>query len=346
MIIPYRTQQTLRRLGVMALALALIALAVLLCWFLWLQRYVVYTDEGARLDFDISLEFPEGEVACPPQEKPTVEMVYGEDLITGNDRDTQLQQFSGYYIDIAAMKEGLDTVRQQLALLPEGSTVMVDMKNVKGEFYYKTSLGHTATDVDLQDLADLLEEIKKEGHYLIARVPAFQEYHYFLDDERGRVPYGLPRDGGNGSLWLDTQFGCYWLNPASDGAVSYLISIAFELRQQGFQEVVFADFRFPNTDMISFSADRTAALNQAAATLVNTCSSENFAVSFVREKVDITLPQGRTRLYLKGATALDVAALAGQTGFADPKIQLVFLTELNDTRFDEYSVLRPLHMAR
>ncbi len=345
-MIPYRTQQTLRRLGIMALALALIALAVLLCWFLWLQRYVVYTDEGAKLDFNISLQFPEGEAARPPEPGVKVDLIYGEDLLTGNDRETQLQQFSGYYIDINAMKEGLEGVRQQLALLPEGSTVMVDMKNVKGEFYYATTLGHTATDVDLQDLTALLQEIKKEGHYLIARVPAFQEYHYFLDDERGRVPYGLPRDGGNGSLWLDKDFGCYWLNPASDGAVGYLISIAFELRQQGFQEVVFADFRFPNTDMISFPGDRTAALNQAAATLVNTCSSDSFAVSFVREKVDLVLPQGRTRLYLKGASAIDAAALAGQTGFADPKIQLVFLTELNDTRFDDYSVLRPLHMAR
>ncbi len=346
MILPYRTQQTLRRLGLLALSLALIALAVLLCWFLWLQRYVVYTDEGARLDFNVSLQFPQGEAAVPPAPGATVEFVYAEDLVSDSTHSGALRRFTGFYIDLAAMAGGLDTIRQQLSLLPEGAAVMVDMKNVKGAFYYTTALGPTAEDVDLEELGRLLTELRQQGHYLIARIPAFQEYHYIMNDERGRVPHGLPRDGGNGSLWLDKQYGCYWLNPASDGALSYLMSIIFELRQQGFHEVVLADFRFPRTDMISFRGDQLEALNQAAATLVGTCTTDSFALSFVRDSLDLTVPQGRTRLYLTGAAAIDAATLAAQSGFADPGAQLVFLTELNDTRFDAYSVMRPLHMAR
>ena len=59
MIIPYRVQQALRRLGIGLLVILVLAMVVLLCWFLWLQRYVVYTEDGAKLNFDISLQFPD-----------------------------------------------------------------------------------------------------------------------------------------------------------------------------------------------------------------------------------------------------------------------------------------------
>ena len=56
MNIPYRIQRMLKRLVVLA-AIALVVLALLaLCWFLWLDRYVVYTRNGAMLDFERTSE--------------------------------------------------------------------------------------------------------------------------------------------------------------------------------------------------------------------------------------------------------------------------------------------------
>ena len=46
MTIPYRTRRVLKRLGSALLALALVAIFVLMCWLLWLDRFVVYTRDG------------------------------------------------------------------------------------------------------------------------------------------------------------------------------------------------------------------------------------------------------------------------------------------------------------
>ena len=158
--------------------------------------------------------------------------------------------------------------------------------------------------------------------------------------------YGLAKDGGNGSLWNDSsdpEGPNYWFNPGSDGCLSFLLQVVTELRAKGFREVILDDFRFPNTSMIRYDPDdQPAALNQAAATLVKTCATDTFAVSFGCRNTDLVIPQGRTRLYLTGVSAADAAAMAEKTGFADKSARVGFLTELNDTRFDAYCVLRPL----
>ena len=43
--------------------------------------------------------------------------------------------------------------------------------------------------------------------------------------------------------------------------------------------------------------------------------------------------------------ALQAATFAPTSGVADTAINLVFLTELHDTRFDVFSVMRPLSGA-
>ena len=57
------------------------------------------------------------------------------------------------------------------------------------------------------------------------------------------------------------------------------------------------------------------------------------------------MPTGRTRVYLAGLEASQAAQAAADSGVPDTAINLVFLTELYDTRFNEYSVLRPLSGA-
>lgn len=345
MIIPYRAGRVLRRLFLTLLILALLAGAGLLCWFLWLGRYVVYTREGAKLDFGISLEYAPGQTAAAPVPIPTVEIIYGEATEPQEETVKGLTRFSGYYVTLKELTSDFDTVQERLEKLPAGSTVMLDVKNAQSYFYYTSSLGFPAPKFDTTRLDGLIKELKARGDYLIARLPAFQEYEYILEDEWGRVPYGLPIKGGNGSLWLDTAYPCYWMNPASEGTLTYLMQIITELRIMGFNEVVFSEFRFPDTDKIGFEGDKMAALNAAAATLVNACATDSFCVSFIRSAPDLTLPAERTRLYLEGVAAADAAALAAQAGFADSSVHVVFLTDTNDTRYDQFCALRPLETA-
>lgn len=344
MIFSYRVRRVLKRLLIGLLALAVLAVAVLMCWFLWLNRYVTYTQDGAILDFDRPLQYAPNTPPAPTEPLPTVNISYGS-AEDDEPQQVELTRFSGYYVTLETLLSDFDNVAQKLRKLPAGSTVLLDVKSVSSYSYFSTDVGMRATDFDTAKLDTLINDLRKGGNYLIARIPAFQEYRYILENERDRVPNGLPKDGGNGALWLDADGPCYWMNPAKEGTISYLIQTISELRVRGFNEVVLDDFRFPRTDMIPFILMEDQALITAADTIVKACATDSFCVSFVRDKPDLTLPEGRTRLYLEGATILDAPTLLEQSGFADPIPRVVFLTDTGDTRFDEYCVLRPIEMA-
>ncbi len=344
-MIPYRARRVLWRITQVLLALAVVAAVILLCWFMWLSRYIVYTRDGAKLNFSLSMEFAPGQTAVATNPLPSVQVHYGEETKPEIEVSTELERFSGYYVTLSDLRNDFEAVKQQLEELPERSTILFEVKDLQSYFYYSSNVGFRSEKFDVTLLDDLIPELKAKGHYLIARIPAFQEYDYILEDERERVPYGLPRKGGDGSLWLDTSGPCYWMNPASEGTLSYLIQIVTEIRIMGFNEVVFADFRFPETDKIKFDDDKMETLNAAATTLVKTCSTETFCVSFTRTSPDLKLPEGRTRLYLTGVSAAQAASMAAQSGFSDPKLHVVFITEVSDTRYDAYCVLRPIDSA-
>ena len=146
-------------------------------------------------------------------------------------------------------------------------------------------------------------------------------------------------------MWEDTSIpnlSHYWLNPTSTGALNFLVQIVTELKNVGFDEVVFSDFRFPNTEKIKFEGDKTEALNEAAQTLVQACATKNFAVSFTGSH--FTAPEGRVRIYLENVAAADIQQAASAITLENPSAQIVFLTDTLDTRYEAYSVLRPLDM--
>ncbi len=339
MKIPYRTRQLLKGIAITLLILALIGLVIWGLWILWLNRFVVYTrDEGVKLDFSLSQEVPEGELAVEPESVPTIGIYYneGEDAINTNQ---PLAQLNGYYITQQVLEtETIDTIRSQVEALPKGTPVMLDVKSIKGSFFYDSAVSTQRNSaIDTEAMEQLISLMDEKGLYLIARLPALRDFYYGLD----HVPDGLPTS--EGYLWMDDA-SCYWLNPASEGARSYLVQQIQELRSKGFDEVVLTDFCFPVTDQIVFSGDKTQTLTETAQLLVDTCCSDSFALSFVKA-ADFTLPTGRTRVYLEGIEAAEADQTAKDSGVADTAVNLVFLAESHDTRYDAYSVLRPLASA-
>lgn len=344
MSIPYRARRALRSFFVTVLVLILVAALLLTLWLLWLNRYVVYTRDGAKLDFDIKLQFSQGQTPVEPEPAATVEVhTKSEDEEDAEpDEKHGLAQLNGCYVTLEELKADFDAVSAQLLELPTGSTIMLELKDVKGIAYYTSSIATAPSDFDTALVDSLVSRLQERECYVIAQIPAFQEYYYILADERERVPYGLPKAGGSGSLWLDSSGPCYWLDPASDGTITYLIQLISELRSLGYDEVVLSGYRFPNTDSIAYTGDKLTALTDTAATLVKTCSTDSFCVSFTRTSADLALPAGHTRLYLTGVNPSDLEILAAQSGLEDPAAQMVLLTDSGDTRYDEYSVLRPL----
>lgn len=337
MMIPYRTARVLKRLGIVLLAVTLLILLVLSCWFLWLQRFVVYTRDGAQLDLSLSQQFVGGETAVPPDPGDRVSIFYNEGDNAIN-ISRELQQIVGYYADKAALETDIDLVLEQVRALPRDAAVMVDVKSPLGSFFYSSKISEGRNpDVSTEKMDQLIRYLAEKNIYAIARLPALRDYAYGLD----HVSDGIPVAGGY--LWADEAY-CYWLNPARENVQKYLLEIIAELKSLGFDEVVLDEFYIPYADAIVYNSDRSEVLQQAANALVEAATDSGFAVSFVDQGV-ISLPEGKTRLYMTDVAAADVAKVAEESGITDPQLRMVFLTGVHDTRFDEYSVLRPLDAA-
>lgn len=339
MTIPYRTQRVLKKVGYAVLAILLVITLVAICWFVWLSRYVVYTrDQGAVLRFDLDPVVPSGSTATPPEKTAAVPIYYNEGDNAIN-ISTELTQMVGYYVDGKALKD-IAAVKAQIQALPLDVPILVEVKSIYGNFYYSSSIAdRNASDIDPAAMDELIAYLRTSNRYAIAYLPALRDYYYGLH----HTNHGLAVKSG-GYLWADEEY-CYWLDPTKEGTISYLSSEINELKNLGFDEVVFSEFRFPDTNKIAFSGDKESAIASAAQTLVTACATDRFAVSFVGQDAKFPLPEGRTRLYITNADAANAAILAGETGLENTQAQLVFLTEFHDTRFDAYSVLRPLDAA-
>lgn len=338
MMFSYRTRRRLQRLGIALLILLIIIVISWFCCVVWLERYVVYTRDGAVVDFDVPANEFSGQLAIPPAPDDTVEIFYVEgDNAEAMNKD--LTQMKGYYIDAKALAGDISAIRDQLTLLEPGTPVMIDMKSIYGTFFYSSDLidASPATNVDIVAINELIDDIFNRNFYAIARIPAFKDRNFGLN----HVDCGLPLP--QGYLWMDND-SCYWLDPTDGGTINWLTQVVEELKRMGFDEVVFSHFCFPNTDKIVFKEDRNLALQQAAGKLMEACGSEYFTLSFTSD-VSFPLPEGRSRLYLENVEAGAVGAVAAQSTLENPKVNLVFVAITNDTRYNEYSVLRPLDAA-
>lgn len=336
MSIPYRTQQRIKRLAVTLLILLVVAVIVWGMWIIWMQRYVVYTrTEGAVIDFQQSETLPVGEMAVPPGEEDQIEIYYNE----GDNKinvGLELTQLKGYYITGDDLEEDPNGVLEQVQMLPANTPVMLDVKSIYGNFFYSTSTGRPTSDVvPVATVDQLIKIFKTRNLYAIARVPALRDMEFGLDSPSN----GMAVE--EGYLWMDDD-GTYWLDPAEEGTIKYLMNIAKELQALGFHEVVLDEYYFPETDEVVFNGDKQQALESTAKLLVENCANNTFTVSFVTDG-SWTMPEGKTRVFRKDINnPVELLKAVENLNMEDPSVNLVFITNNTDARFDEYGVLRPL----
>jgi len=340
MSIPYRTRRVLNRIGIAIVAVLILVIVFWLCWVIWLQRYVVYTDGGARLDFSQSSYDVSGEPAKKPVAESKISIFYNEgaDAI---DTTKDLTQLNGYYITNDMIKSNLDNVLLQVERLPAGTAVMIEMKGPYGSFFYSSKLSDAtiSASTNIAEMDALVKKLQNKGFYTIAKISAFRDREYGNKHVSSGL-YMLSRAG----LWMDPG-GMFWLDPTNASTTSWISSVVLELKSLGFDEVLLDDFCFPDSTQYIFHGDKDAAIQTAANTLMSSCGSENFTLSFCVSNAAFKLPEGRCRLYLKNVSAAGIANAVSQSQLEDPEIRLVFLSDIGDTRFDADSVLRSLEVA-
>ncbi len=336
MTIPYRTRQALLRGALILLVVLGIAALVWGGWIFWLSRYVIYTDQGAKIDFSLPEQVPSGVLAQPPELGEPIVVQYNDVAsLVGED----LAQIVGYYIEDADLKNNMEQIKSQIKALPAGTAVMVNVKNIQGSFYYSSDVSENrAGSIDVEAMDELLKFLRKSGMYTIACFPSLRDRQYGLHHTNDGIHHS-----SRGYLWQDDT-GCYWLNPATGGTLNYLTQTVNELKNLGFNEVVLSDFSIPVSDNIYFDGDRTQVLTAAARTIVTSCATDSFAVSFMGS-TPFTLPEGRCRLFVQDVEPSGIAAAVEKANVSDPLVYVVFVTPLYDTRFEAYSVMRPLSGA-
>lgn len=337
MRISYRTRQFYRRLFLMLISIALAALTLLLCWVLWLRRYIVYTPDGVRLDFSLSQKWPQGitgqeHISVIP---PNIYYDEDEEILPPEEEESR---FEGFYVTVDELLDNLDGTLEKILKLPEGTPIMVDVKGHWGYFYYPTTAGcGTSGSFDMATMDAFFKAVNEAGLYTIARLPAFRDYAFAAENNSS----GLKVQAGY--LWVDPDR-VYWLDPMDDAVLTYLIQISKELESMGFDEVAFSYFCFPDTNQVVYSTDRDVAVAKAAQTLVTTCANDSFTVSFISTDSAFPLPAGNCRLYLTDVAAYDVQDVLSLMQ-KDVAERVVFFTNSNDTRYQQCGVIRPLYMA-
>lgn len=338
MTLTFRTRRRLKGLFIALLSLTMAFILAWLGWVVYLERYIIYTRDGVVLDLDLDLDqYDEGVVATPPDANETVPIFYNEGS-NAQEMNAELTQLWGYYISFDALAKDINACRDQLALLPAGTPVMIELKSGYGKFHYSTSVpgAELSDSLNIAEVDSLIQDLRSRNLYLIAKVSAFRDRAYGLKN----VPQGIYHVNKKG-LWPDNN-NCYWLNPTNPTVLSYISSIVQELKEMDFDEVLLADFSVPVSDKVYFKEDRTEALKNAANTIIESCGSEYFTVSFGVTSSTFPLPEGRTRMYLSGVEAQNVGAVIAQSKIENPEIHIVFLVDTNDTRYDAYGVMRPL----
>lgn len=340
MHISYRTRRRLQRVGAVFMVALLLVILGWLSWVVWLERYVVYTRDGAEINLDLP-RLTVGQTALPPSNEGTVEIFYNEGL-NAVTTSTELVQLKGYYIDKDALTNDLAGSRGRLASLASDTPIMIELKNIDGSFNYSSDLQDaTYSSADIAAVDEFIKDLNSGKFYTIAKISAFRDRNYGLN----HVASGLPIKGGGGVLWPDEK-GCYWLDPTDPYTLNWIIQVINEVKAMGFNEVVLGEFRFPATDKIIFNSDKNQALQDAMNAILESCASEAFTISFAVSDASFALPEGsRTRIYLENVAAEVVGSTAAQVTVENPEVHLVFISSTNDTRYDQYGVLRPITSA-
>lgn len=338
-IFSYRNKRLVKKTLKIALAGLLGIAALIICRVIYLGRFVTYDDQGAHLDYAQHLQADRTPEVQAPEEDFSFDTVL-DDTSEEDASQSGSLRLTGYYITTTMLANNLDEVRAALNQYDDYNAIMLDVKSVFGSFYYSSSITGAvkATVMDVTQVDALIKELtQKKGVTLIARVPAFSDPEYALKHQSQALPLY------NGALWTDEN-NCYWLNPYSNDVQGYLTSIALELSGLGFDEVLFDNFYFPDSDRISWtgSVTKQEAILDAADNLSANLLNQSVRLCLGTNDPEVAAYAGRVFITSNNASQIETDAEALKDVLPDTAAQIVYITDSRDTRFDACGAMRPL----
>lgn len=236
----YRGRRTVTDiLKIIAIVLgALVVLAA--AGAIYLQRYMVYTDEGVKLNLPPFLQAlrqggePDASASIPDPGDLSIDIQPAGSV----SEPQQPEEPAGVALalPVSAVTDGTAAAR----LAEAGADMLVlEVKDQEGRLAWLSGRAEAARSKvnGTQETTDALRQWNAGEVYTVARVCCFRD---------NAVPYyhnPLALRSGNGN-WRD-ELGLRWLSPADEKAQDYIAGLCGELAQLGFDEIVLEHFAFP-----------------------------------------------------------------------------------------------------
>lgn len=137
------------------------------------------------------------------------------------------------------------------------NALVIDVKMDRGQIAFKTD-NAVANKIGAQqvilfkDIKKFVADLHKEGIYVIARIVSFKDTPFVS----AYPQYGVKKS--DGTLFTDKE-GLYWIDASHKEPRKYIIDIAANAAEAGFDEVQFDYVRFPDRKGIVFSVENTEA---------------------------------------------------------------------------------------
>ena len=238
-----------RRGGMRVLLIVLLALVLLAaCIYLFLQRYVTFTDGGeVRLDipfFQTEDTTPDagGQEGENEADGGNVNLVIGDDTGEEEETGTAAEPYGEHRL-IGLHTLPADGAALETELSAQGANGFVyTVKDNTGRVFYDSTVAlRDAVGSDAADSTLLSTLCQKEGVTSVALLNCFHDSYYAFSHMESA---GICQSSGY--IWYD-NLSYHWLDPSKEEARRYIIDLALECARLGFDELLLEDMSYPSS---------------------------------------------------------------------------------------------------
>lgn len=289
----YQSYRGRRSLGTKLLVAALTLILVAACGFLFAQRYIAYTDDGGMyLDLPflrIDLPAPPaadpsspedggaGDPAEPAQPAPPpVNLVIDEPAPPEEpeEPDKGAEYGERRLVELAAAPADSADLAAQLAAAGANG-FLLPVRDDTGAVYYASSAALTKAVAEGAPTAGQIKDLCAGEGLAVARFNCLHDSYFAWENMKEAAVCQR-----NGFVWYDNR-SYHWLDPDKALARSYLISLAVECAQLGFDELVLEELAYP-------TAGRTQKIDYSG----NTLSRSEALVQLLKQLREALEPYG------------------------------------------------------
>ena len=213
----------------------------------WVGNVEAVTDVEGRFSITPPTSGRAAFVKAPGYEKKRLALNGGEELTVLLNPQTVRAAYLTYY---GVADKGIRTRVLDLVSRTELNAVVIDVKGDRGLIPYRTGVAAAADagaqgPVIIKEFDALMADLKARGIYTIARIVAFKDNVLAT-----RRPDLAIIDTRTGKPWIDNEK-LAWVDPFREEVWDYLIAVAREAADKGFDEIQFDYVRFPTDGKLS-----------------------------------------------------------------------------------------------